>query len=391
MKSLVILTIPLVAACGRGGFDVLAPPPDAVVDAAAPDAAPPVLSCAKPLRFAISAGATALSATSRLHGYDVFTVDGAGQLEGYSYTFDTDDLATAQLARDAGEVPLATNATGATGAISLGDDVLVAMPFGRPMAAGTSLIPLDAQLASRGTPAQYNGVYGAGGAIARNAGGELAFATQPTLQEIDVAVVSPLGATASATQKIVEGGVDLTTPTITAVGGSFLVVWNAAGSPSVVHAQRFDERLVAQTLIEKVSVDQTSGTEAPRAAYAAAADRYLFAWHQKVSGGGTDEVWVDLRDGNLAPVRAGKIAVQGVQPVIAAGSTDFLVVWQDASPSHLGAARVAMDGTITPVTVTGTGGTAVAWDLVVHNGQPALAWVEAGGTGPNLALDPLCP
>jgi hypothetical protein len=52
---------------------------------------------------------------------------------------------------------------------------------------------------------------------------------------------------------------------------------------------------------------------------------------------------------------------------------------------------LAMDGRITPVSVPNTNGTAAAWDLVVHNGQPAVAWVEAGGTGPNLWLDPLCP
>jgi hypothetical protein len=173
-------------------------------------------------------------------------------------------------------------------------------------------------------------------------------------------------------------------PAIMAVGSGFLVVWNA----SAVHAQLFDDQLVAQTPIKKVSSD---GAEWARAAYAPAADRYLIAWHQKVSTGPGDEVWVSLRDGSMAELQAIKVASQGIFPANAAGDSDFLVVWQDGgSPSHLGATRIAMDGAATPVGIADTGGTAAGWDLVVHNGQPALAWVETGGTGPNLWLDPLC-
>jgi hypothetical protein len=181
------------------------------------------------------------------------------------------------------------------------------------------------------------------------------------------------------------------TPTIVPVGANFLVVWNALVGPSALHAQIFDDKLVPQTLIKKVSFDQSTSTESARAAYAAAADRYLIAWHQKASMGSGDEVWISLRDGSLAEIKTARVASQGIFPAIAAGDTDFLVVWQDGgSPSHLGATRIAMDGTVTPVGVPDTGGTAAGWDVVVHNGQPAVAWVETGGTGPNLWLDPLC-
>jgi hypothetical protein len=393
VRTLAILIVPLAAACGRGRFDVVPPSPDAPVDVAAPDAAPPVLSCASPPRFSINATATQLSATARLHGYDVFTVDGAGQVQGFSYAFDTDDLATARLAKQVSDVPVGTNATGSLGALAIGDDVLVAMPYGRPTTTGTALIPLSAQLGSRGSPAMHDGAYGAGAALAGNTNGTLAFATQPMLKEVDLQVVSPLGVEASTVQQVpvTDGGADMNNPTIMAVGANFLVVWNASGSPSAVHAQLFDEKLVAQTLIMKVSTDQGAGTEFGRAAYAAAADLYLVAWHQKTSTGGGDEVWISLRNSSLAEIKAAKIASQGVFPAIAAGDNDFLVVWQDGgSLSHLGAARIAMDGAVTPVGVPDTGGTAAGWDLVVHNGQPAVAWVEAGGTGPNLWLDPLC-
>ena len=394
MRTLAILIIPLAAACGRGRFDAVPPPPDAVAIDAAPDAAPPVLSCTMPPRFSISASVTQLSATARLHGYDVFTVDSTGEVQGFSYTFDTNDRATATLAKQVANVPVGTNATGSLGAFADGDDVIVAMPYGRPMPTGTALIPLDAQLDARGAPAIHDGLYGAGGALARNTTGVLAFATQPTVEEIDLKLVSPLGGEATTVQqvKLTEGTTELENPTVIPVGANFLVVWNADVSPSELHAQLFDERLVAQTLIKKVSFDQGGGTEFPRAAYAAAADRYLFAWHQKISGGGSgDEVWISLRNGSFTEIAAAKVAAQGILPAIAAGDNDFLVVWQDGgSLSHLGAARVAMDGTVTPVGVPDTGGTAAGWDVVVHNGQPAVAWVEAGGTGPNLWLDPLC-
>jgi hypothetical protein len=323
----------------------------------------------------------------------VFTVDGTGQVQGFSYAFDTNDLATARLAKQVGDVPVGTNATGSIGAFALGDDVLVAMPYGRPNATGTALIPLDAQLGSRGAPVRRDGVYGAGATLARNSNGALVFATQPTLKEVDLQLVTSLGTddASVAPVQVTDGTAEMDSPTILAVGANFLVVWNAIVGPSALHAQIFDDRLVAQTLIKKVSFDQPTGTESPRAAYAAAADRYLFAWHQKVTTGSGDEVWLSLRDGSLTEIKAIRVASQGILPVIVAGDSDFLVVWQDGgSPSHLGAARIAMDGAVTPVGVPDTGGTAAGWDLVVHNGQPALAWVETNGTGPNLWLDPLC-
>jgi hypothetical protein len=383
VRTLALLIIPLAAACGRRDFDVLTPSPDAAADATPPDGAPPVLSCSTPPRFSINASTTQLSATARLQGYDVFTVDGAGAVQGFSYAFDTNDLATARLGKQASDVPVTTNATGTLGVFAVGDDVLVAAPYGRPTV-GTALIPLDAQLGLRGAPIMFDGVYGTGPALARNSNGTLAFAAQPTLKAIDVQLVSVLGVAGGPSVQVTDGGADMNNPAIMAVGSNFLVVWNT----SAVHAQLFDDQLVAQPGIQKVSSD---GAGWARAAYAPAAARYLIAWHQKVTTGPGDEVWVSLRDSSLSEIKAIKVAAQGVYPAIAAGDSDFLVVWQDSDiPTHLGATRIAMDGTVSPVGVADTGGTATAWDLVVHNGQPALAWVETGGTGPNLWLDPLC-
>jgi hypothetical protein len=342
-----------------------------------------------PARFAIGPATVGLSAAATLHGYDVFTVDGTGAVAGFSYAFDTDDLATAKLVVQAGNVPVGTNATGSLAAIAFGDDVLVAMPFGRPDPMGTSLIPLDMRLGSRGQPVTYNGAIGSVAALARNSTGAVVLATQPTLlKEVDLQEVTPLGdklATAPQAQ-LTDGTSAMNDPTIMAVGAGFLVVWN---SSNAVHAQLFDSQLVALTPAP-VAFTQ-NGIEAPFAAYATMANRYLFAWHQKISMGSGDEIWVSLRDSGLNDLMTTRVAAQGIDPQIAAGASDFLVVWQDGKQaSRLGATRVAMDGRVTPVSVPNTNGTAAAWDLVVHDGQPAVAWVEAGGTGPNLWLDPLC-
>ncbi|HEU4734324.1 MAG TPA: hypothetical protein VFT22_40810 [Kofleriaceae bacterium] len=388
VRMFALLILALAAACGRGRFDAV-PAPDVAVDSA-PDAAPPVLSCAAP-RFSIGDSSKGFAAIGTPRGYDVFAIDGSGQVQGYSYAFDTTNRATAQLVAEVSGKPVHPDASGPIGAVSVGDDVLVAAGYGQPPA-GTDLIPLASTLDPLSGGAQRPGAFGAAGSLARNGNGTLVFASQPSLQTIDLRVVSALGADLAGPPPATasDGATDINNPSVLAVGAKLLVVWNAILSPSVVHAQLFDEQLAPLTAPLPVSPTQSSNTEFPRAAYAPSADRTLVAWHQKAGGG--DEVWFSLRNSTLGEVRSDRLAAQGILPVIAAGDDDFLVVWQDKSfPSKLSAARVAMDGTVTHVSVSSTGGTAAGWDVVVRNGQPALVWAEAGGTGPNLWIDPLCP
>jgi hypothetical protein len=53
-------------------------------------------------------------------------------------------------------------------------------------------------------------------------------------------------------------------------------------------------------------------------------------------------------------------------------------------------ARVGWTGTVMPkTTVTTSGGTPRPWTMLERAGQ-ALAWTEAGGTGPDRWLDAMC-
>jgi hypothetical protein len=387
VRTLVILIIPLVA-CGRSGFDELSPPVDSAPDAALP----PVLACDAVPRFSVIPKTAQLSATATSDGYAVLNVDDMGDVRGFSYRFSPGDPAHATLTEAIVQLPVAPNATGPVGSYAFGDQLLVELPYGRPQATGTSLIPLDAQLAPIGAPVQHAGWYGAAGTVTRNVAGTSAFLGQRLSDgEVDAVLVSPLGVAATPQVPLLGAAAGANNPTIVAAGTRFLLVWNAPGSPNEVRAQIFDDQLVPRTPPTRISADPTFGSITPRAAYAAGADRYLFAWSEKVNGG-MDEIWLSLRDGNLVEVVPPlKITSQGVRPAIAAGDDHFLVVWQDGGAGYrLGAARVDKDGAHMALGIAGTGGTTAGWDLVVRYGQPALVWIEAGGIGPNLWLDPLC-
>jgi hypothetical protein len=389
----------LAAACGRGRFEAQ-PPSDAAADSApdiAPDTAPPILACSA-TRFAVPPAIKGFTAVGTQQGYDVFVVD-ATNLWGYSYRFDTESRTTAELVAGTSGVIVDANAspTGPLGSIAVGDDVLVAMTYGQPVATGSQLIPLAPNLASLGKQLTLDGSIATTGPLALARNGTLVFASQPALDKIDLQIVSPLrlDVPGASPVGVSEGGAPLNNPTVMAARAGFAVVWAAgiSGSPIALHAQLFDAQLKPQTLMPvALPITQTASTniEFPRAAYAQAADRYLLAWHEKINS--VDQVWYSVRNDALGEIVSAKLAERGVRPVIAAGKDDFLVVWEDGSMQpKLSAARIAMDGTVSYVPVPDSGGTAAGWNLVVHNGQPALVWIEAGGTGSNLRLDPLCP
>ena len=384
----------LAAACGRAGFN-----PRVAVDGgtdtvdAAPDASPPVLACGAPVRFSITPTMGALSATATLGGYDVFAIDGS-LLRGYSFQFTSGGTALAAAKTD---VAVSDNAATALGAFALDDDVLVTAPYPLGDSGGTSLIPLDRELSARGTAVKRDGVFGAAGSLARSTGGSLAFLTQalgPDIGAVSAQLISPLGTDLAATPvpvEVVSADQRPNSPTITAARASFLVTWTSTSvSPNQVFARILNEALQPTSPTTLVSVHPEFTPVAPRVAYAAAADRYLFAWYEKVNS--VDQLWASLRDGNLNQVGEPiMVAAQGIFPVIAAGDADFLIVWDDGNvPRHLGAARISKDGTRTLLGIASTGGSVGGWDLVVRHGQTALVWTEVGGTGPNLYIDPLC-
>src|SRR6185436_728925 len=183
-----------------------------------------------------------------------------------------------------------------------------------------------------------------------------------------------------------------TGPTLVRSATGYLAVWgdSSGTAPDAVATSLLDENFVGQPPVT-IYADPNHGSFNPTAAYSAALDRYLFAWWEKP---GRDFVKFSMRDRLLAPM-PGLIdhGIEGAVPVVAVGDRDFLVVWEDptTSPKRVSAARVAPDGSVTRPGVTNIGGANVDFDLVVHNGQPALFWIEKPtGAAALLRVDALC-
>ena len=374
MKTIALLTLPVVAACGRMGFEPSGN--------GAPDAPLDHLTCGAPAQFSVGATTSHVSAATTPRGYNVFTVDATGNVAGFTYEFQTGTLF-----QQAGDVPLMSNATGPIGSLALGDQSMLAVPYGRPSASGTALIPLDAQLATPPQATMENGWFGSFSTLAPASSGNLAFLGQLVSGgAVDAKLVSPLGVDQGAVHPVISAAEGVTMPTILPTPTGFLVTWEAdSPSPNEVRAEVLDPQLAIKTPPTTMSFDMQFDSEIPRVAYSAASDSYVFTWIQKSATG--DHVWISLRDGSLGETQHVMLG-SGYAPAVVAGDTDFLVVWENSQ--QLDGARVTADGKVTLVSIIGSGGKFAAWDLVVHNGQPAVVWVETNGTEPNLRLDPLC-
>lgn len=388
------LLLPLTAC--RFNFD----PVPAMPGDAAPDAPPPlpVLPCGAPAQFSAAgvtgAGTgsgsgsipslTAVAATATADGYAVLAVDGTGDVHGLSYAFDG-----ALLAPHAAGAPVFSGATGTVGAIDTGDGILAAIAYGRPDSVGTDLIPLDAQLAPHGTAQRYSAWYTLDTAIAGSADGALAFIGEQSNDDVNAKRVSSAGVDLGPSRKVIDGAEGISVATIIPAGARYLVTWEATTpSPNQVRAEVIDELLSVVVPPTTINPGAMFDGASPRAGYAAAADRFLIAWSFKTSN--SDELWVSLRDSQLAELHAIRLSTHGVLPRVAAGKDDFLVAWKDTNTtSEIAAARVRFDGSIVPLVVSGNGRRALGWDVTARAGQPALIWIESTAT-PGVWFDPLC-
>lgn len=375
------LALPLIAC--RGRFDRV--PTDAAIDAD-PGAHGPVLSCAAPPQFSVNGAASAVAATATAGGYYAFVVDGVGDVHGFSYGFADDQLAARQA--DVTVFGGATVKGAAATAIPVGDKVLLATLYGQPDALGVALIPRGGDLGVVADPQKQPGWFGLDGTLARAPDGTLAFLGAQSSLDVEAKLVTPTGGDVGAGHVVVDRSEAVNSEVITASDTGFLVTWSASTpSPNEVHAQLLDSALSVTVPATTINTGAMFDGNDPRAAYAAAVDRYLFAWWMKP---GPDEVWVSVRDKQLAEITRVRLSVHGWSPRVAAGDDGFLVVWRDDGfPSGLAAARVTFDGAASPLTVAGNGGKTVGWDLVTRAGQPALVWLEGGATS-TLWLNPLC-
>jgi hypothetical protein len=399
VRTLGLTLLSVVAACGFG-FDAVAPI-DAPPDSPPPDA-PTVLGCT-PVRFSIGGTTAYITAVGTRRGYDVFAVDDTGAVSGYAYQFVNDKL---ELVAGTGTVLPVPSSIGPVAVLAVepdpGDDVdvVIAVPYAVTAVTtnpgGTVVIPLNAQLQRVDMPemaTMNDGLVAGPGALSGGDHGTVAFLGRDSGGFLGLQPVSRRGVSVPGGLHPVDtNGHAVTRATLLRAATGYLAVWsdNMPAPHEAIVAATIDDNLVAQAPLT-ISINLEHGSFVPAAAYLPGARRFLFAWMEKP---GKDFIHLSMRDDQLADAPGAiDIVQEGTLPILAAGDNDFLVVWQDTSNTatqRLGAARVARDGGLLVRGVTSTGGDAVAFDVVVHNGQPAVFWVENNGVGPNLWIDPLC-
>lgn len=373
----------LAAACGRTGIDRETGPSDAALDSPAIDA-PAVLAC-NPPRFQVADTMSTLSAIATPAGFDVFPVDSGAVVHGLAYAMS----GSGSLGAASNDVTVGQAAAGPVGVTVAGDNVVVSMPFnsGTP---GTQLIQLDRSLTAVGPKIMitnwsspnnnltgmvaYNGI----DSVALLGGENGGFSAR--LVSLD-GVISPSHPVINGVAPAAPQGA-----TIVRAGSGYVVSW-WDGQSGELDAELLDDNLAV--VQPAVKLGQASGTP-PRVAYLASAKRYGVTWWQKI--GGIDYAFVGVFDASFAPVAEPVNVGAGTFSNIIAGDSDFLVVWDgDAMTAPaLGAARVLPDGSMVQLGIANSGGKQITWDLVSRAGQPALVWLEGGGTAPNLWIDPLC-
>lgn len=391
-----VLCIPLAAAC-RLGFDR-----NAAQDSGSempPDAAPPkVLSCGSPPAFPIkiATGSGSANVDTQVNGfvavatddgYYAFVLDLANVVHGFAYKFAGDQL-----------VPRTENAvvrSDPTQAISVadtGEGILLAAWYQQP-SDGTALVPLTADLTPRGTPYLSANWYTIDHALARSSDGTIALGGHPTAPQAVIERVSSLGVPGGSPHEAVAPSENATTMVIVPAGQHFLVAWQVNAEIAGLRARVLDTAFQQTVTTTTLNPDQKGNN--PAVAYAPSVDRYLFSWFFKEANGANDDLWINLRNGNLEELSRAQLSRTGVDPRVAAGTDKFLVVWRDdAIASGLSAATASSsDATkFTPRPVLSHTGSVLGWDVVSRAGQPALAWLESTDTPgtATLRFDPLC-
>ncbi|HET9626983.1 MAG TPA: hypothetical protein VFP84_36740 [Kofleriaceae bacterium] len=382
--SLVAALLPL-AACGRTGFDVV------------PDAPPAVLACASVPQVQLPPGTQFLSATATATGYAMFATDANHQVSGIPVSLSDADPSHTPIV--GATVPaVAQQALGQIGAFASGDDLELAVPYHEgpfdpsapPPAQGTRLVPLTAQLAPRGAASVLGGWFGERGAVAYNSHGVAVNVLEQADHTIAASTAASAGAAWSAPTELIPATAKADMPMIVAADDQFLVSW--LSSDGNLFAQVFDADPVnglkptslSATLISQIT--DKSVQAAPRVAYGHG--MFLFVWYTKPSN---DVAWYSLRSKSLQVIREDKVTLADANhPVVAAGDQDFLVAWSGGD--GVGAARIGFDGTATQVKIVNAGGVPLttSWNVVSHNGQPALIWAEQTQNNTIAWINPAC-
>lgn len=393
LVAMAIVDAVLAAGCGRLGFTDTVTADDATDAASDSDTntGTPQLSCSGPARFDVSVetvtnGMTAIATAT---GYAVFGVDANGGLTGSSYEFS----GSTTLAQTKQTTALDATATGPLGAVGVNTagNLLLAEQVGLPTATGTKLVPLDMQLAAMGPGTSRGDSYIGLGPVAQSPTGDVVYFAANGANSISAHAVTSLGvdtgtvvevipsAEASGFQEISGGG-----------GASYLATWtNAAATPIRGRMVLLDNNFAPT--VPAITTGGPGDVLMPHAVWAKNKSVYLFIWYEKNVTDG-DDIYFEIRDPSLNLIGTQKLAKASAFQAVAASDGDgFLVVWDNYVPAdHLEAVYIDATGAMTTRSVFQTGGKPAKWAMTQRLGQPALVWVENGGSGPNLYIDPVC-
>ncbi|HEY4245075.1 MAG TPA: hypothetical protein VGM88_34905 [Kofleriaceae bacterium] len=390
MRTAALLVV--CAACGRFGFQD-SPQDGAVATEAGVDAAPDApttqLTCGTPAGFDVGANQwQTLRATGTDSGY-VVVGETTGTLGGWSFGFD--GTGSSALQQQVGGAVLVENATDNAnmGLAARGDSLVLAAMIGRPDATGAQRGQFGAGLTG---PSQVIvGEIPAPVALARGPGDAVAYLTANADSELDMQLLDDTGQITGEKVFVADAAEHTGDAAIAAASGGYIAAWTEnSASPNPVRVELLDGSQ-ATPITAGSTLNQQHDESHPRVAWNAPAQRYIVTWTQKTATEG-DEIWFDIRDASLTEVVVPTRAVDnGYGSKVIADASGFLLAWGNgSSATHLGAARISPAGAITQLTVNGSGGTAIDYDVVAHDGQSAIVWAETGGSGPTLWIDALC-
>ena len=346
----------------------------------------PQLSCG-PQRFVVGASLSGLAASPTSDGFAVATVaSGGGTLKGWSFALDGSGALTAKTQ----DITLGANGNGTVGVANAGNTVLVAASS----STGTTLYSLSttdlSPLASPSVRTDF-----AGPVPLASVGGTFAYISQLAdtsieLRQVDASandVGSPLALTSMP-----DGAYS---PTIVAGPNGYAVAYGGAHINGGAAIALYDTALTPLIAPQEIEPNPSYFAEQPVVSYAAVSNTYLVSWHIK-DATNDDDIYARLLGPDFTPIgNPFEVAPFSTTASIATDGTSFFLSYVTYDPAmvvpdHLAASQISNTGVVTPIAITGDGGTPVRWTFVQRNGQAVLVWQESGGNGPDLYFDPMC-
>lgn len=360
------------------GFDVEPPPDDT-------EPAPGKLLCGSATRFSIlDDELRELAAVATRSGFALFAANTTNELRGWTFAFDDAGV----LAPRAKNLAIDSDVTGAFGASTAGESIVLGSIHGAMTTLGTRYHMFDEGLATRA-----GAVTSEGRVI-----GSVPLATSGLATEAVAGIryegtdIAVHGLAAGADQGTRMLGVGPEAPSelgIAPAGTSFAATWlDTAASPNAARVALLDETYGIVKGPVSVKNDLGEDVIEPRLHWSQALGAYAVAWFEKTPSG-SDDVYVSILDDALAPtVFAKKVHVNAVRPKVASDETAFYVAYVARDANRIDIARVAPDGTMTIRSATSGGGAPMAFTVVERAGQPVLVYAEDTG---DLWFEPLCP